>query len=106
MTKIGDNAWTVAINADMIEHFPLLYKYVIVDSDTRKMKYWERGDNRTLRAVDDTPQNKVIVHNDNTVRISRDPIYEAKMPSVREDEERNQASYDYKKLRTSDNQRI
>lgn len=106
MTKMGDNAWTVAINADMIEHFPLLYKYVIVDSDTQKMKYWEKGDNRILCAVDDTSQNKVIVHNDNTVRISRDAIYEAKMPSGREDEERNQAGNDYKKLKTSDNQRI
>ncbi|MGI6223319.1 MAG: carbohydrate-binding module family 20 domain-containing protein [Prevotella sp.] len=90
MTKVGDNAWTMAINADMIEHFPFLYKYVIVDAISQRMIYWESGDNRVSCPMVDTPLNKVIVHNDNLVRISRMRAFEAKQPSSTNDDERKE----------------
>lgn len=85
MDKVGDNCWMVSINADMISHFPFQYKYVIVNSNTQNMVYWEAGDNRISCSVTETTANKVIALNDNSVRIKRLPIYRCKPQSAAEE---------------------
>lgn len=89
MKKIGDNSWTVSINADMIAHFPFQYKYVIINDETQNMTYWESGENRISCAIEETTTDRVIVHNDNLVRIARLPVYRAKPSDATEGDSPN-----------------
>lgn len=77
MTLQGGDVWMLSINADMISSFPFQYKYVIVDYRTRRMKYWEAGENRRTGVFEDSDEDKVIVLNDTPVRIQRVKTYEA-----------------------------
>ena len=40
--------WEIQLNADEIS-FPLEYKFVVLDSETNHLCYWEEGENRTMR---------------------------------------------------------
>ncbi len=46
MTPVGDHDWMLSVNVDAIR-LPVEYKFVVIDEQTRQIKCWEEGDNRT-----------------------------------------------------------
>ena len=47
MHSIGDGDWMLTVNSDNFR-WPMEYKYVVVDDDTKNVSQWEDGDNRIL----------------------------------------------------------
>lgn len=67
MTEVGNDEWQLALNVFAVD-CPVEYKYVIVDKNSRKLKFWERGDNRRLGKAQ-VYDNEVLVENGGEVRM-------------------------------------
>ncbi|MBR5729724.1 MAG: 4-alpha-glucanotransferase [Prevotella sp.] len=50
LQHIGEFDWMLSVNVDGML-MPLEYKYVIIDDNTRQLKTWEEGDNRTTGQI-------------------------------------------------------
>ena len=50
--------WEIRLNADDI-FYPLEYKFVVLDSDTNRLCYWEEGENRIIYKP---PQTDPLIH--------------------------------------------
>lgn len=77
MQHVCGDIWQFTLNADVIDHLPIAYKYVVVDKVRHRMAWWEAGDNRHTGDIEEIDNGKVVVINDSPVHISRERKYAA-----------------------------
>ncbi|MDR0836134.1 MAG: 4-alpha-glucanotransferase [Tannerella sp.] len=65
--------WEVSINASKIT-FPLEYKYIVLDKVSKKLCYWEEGENRILDKLPDSEEN-IINISDSPLRSNHPPVW-------------------------------
>ncbi|HNW52161.1 MAG TPA: 4-alpha-glucanotransferase [Prolixibacteraceae bacterium] len=61
--------WTLDIDTEEV-HFPIEYKYVIVDRKTGAIKIWEEGKERSVPSIDTEAKKSIYIHNDENFRYS------------------------------------
>jgi 4-alpha-glucanotransferase len=58
--------WEIRLNVDDIS-FPMEYKFIVLDSDTNSIRYWETGENRVVRQFPEE-ERRCLVMNDYPLR--------------------------------------
>ena len=71
MHPIGDADWVLTVNSDGFR-WPLEYKFVVVDDDTKNVSQWENGDNRIVDSLREE-EGSVNVFYGGSLRISEEP---------------------------------
>lgn len=70
MKHVDDDLWMLSVNVTGVD-YPLEYKYVVIDRETRLLKLWEEGANRRVHVPRVYPEN-VIIEDGDRLRV-KDP---------------------------------